>query len=119
MKAPIFSAYARTPKNMLAVVRVLEEDAYQNEPLSEDEKRFPALFAYARNPFEIRVVYDEQPGDEAPNDEPEYDPNACPHCGGAGVSHDQPDGCSGCNGSGQRRKGYWNNYGRDWDDSGD
>jgi len=52
---------------------------------------------------------------EAANEHQE-DPNNCPHGGGAGASNDQPDGCSGCKGSGRRQRGYWNNYGRDWDD---
>jgi hypothetical protein len=43
----------------------------------------------------------------------EYDPNSCPHCG------TEPDGCSSCNDTGRRKRGYWNNYGRDWDDSED
>ncbi len=59
--------------------------------------------------------------DEEQQDQPEeeHDPNKCPDCCGAGVSNEQPDGCSGCNGSGKRARGYWNNYGRDWDDTED
>lgn len=82
----------------------------------------PFFSVYAKNSAEVtdtlaelssNAVHDEQRRHE------EYDPNRCPHCWGAGVSHEQPDGCSGCKGTGQRRKGYWNNYGRDWDDSED
>ena len=61
MKAPIFSAYAKTPKHMAAVVQVLREDAEQHEQPSADEQRYPSLFALARAPFDINVVYDEQP----------------------------------------------------------
>jgi DnaJ-class molecular chaperone len=52
---------------------------------------------------------------EAEYERRSQDPSTCPHCHGDGVSHDQPDGCSGCNSSGKRTRGYWNNYGRDWD----
>jgi DnaJ-class molecular chaperone len=52
---------------------------------------------------------------EAEYERRSQDPSTCQHCHGDGVSPDQPDGCSGCNGSGKTKRGYWNNYGRDWD----
>ena len=81
MKAPIFSAYAKTPAEVADTLAELSNNA------GHDEQR--------------RLE--------------EYDPTRCPHGWGAGVSHEQPDGCSGCNGSGKRARGHWNNYGRDWD----
>lgn len=68
MKAPVFSAYARNSQASAAIVHALTQIYADDEQPSPDEQRYQALFAYARNPFDIRVVYDEQPDNEAKAD---------------------------------------------------